>query len=133
MTDVEERRRLHDARRRAARPWRAWYGTAAWKRRRAKQLHRVPWCEPCKAMGKHRRATVANHNPPHGGDRVAFFHGPLESTCKQCHDQAIQGAEARGFRLDVDAEGWPTDTAHPFNRGAHLHQPATSSLTKRQG
>lgn len=106
----------YDARRWRNLPWRAWYSSRAWRIRRKAQLHRVPWCEPCKVMGMTRPATVANHNPPHRGDRRAFFHGPLESTCKDCHDQAIQRAEAEGFRRDVDPEGWPTDPAHPFNR-----------------
>lgn len=115
MTRREEQRRQADARRRQARPWRRWYSTPAWKRRRAKQLHRVPYCEPCKANGMSRHATVANHNPPHRGDRQAFFHGPLESVCEDCHNGAIQAAEERGFRIDVDDDGWPTDPAHPFN------------------
>ena len=105
-----------DAKRAREKPWRAWYSTRAWKRRRRDQLFCIPWCEPCKAQGRSRRARVANHNPPHRGDRWAFFHGPLESVCKPCHDSAIQRAENEGFRRDVDDDGWPSDPAHPFNR-----------------
>ena len=109
-------RRAADARRRQAKPWRKWYATKAWKQRRRDQLTRIPWCEPCKAQGRSRPATVANHNPPHRGDRIAFFRGPLESVCKECHDGAIQRAELAGFRATVDDDGWPSDPAHPFNR-----------------
>lgn len=116
MNRRDASRRQADAKRRKNLPWRKWYQTPAWRIRRAQQLARVPWCEPCKRMGKSRPATVANHNPPHGGDRQAFFHGPLESACENCHNQAIQAAEGRGFQLGVDDDGWPTDPAHPFNR-----------------
>lgn len=116
MGERAEQNRVHDARRWRAQPWRAWYSTPAWKARRARQLYKVNYCEPCKAQGRSRPATVANHNPPHRGDRHAFFHGPLESVCKPCHDAAIQAAELRGYRLDLDDDGWPSDPAHPFNR-----------------
>lgn len=116
MTRERAQRADHDQGRYKKQPWRAWYSTKAWRLRRAQQLDRVPWCEPCKVMGKSRKATVANHNPPHLGDRIAFFHGPLESTCKECHDGMVQAAEGRGFRCDVDAEGWPSDKNHIFNR-----------------
>lgn len=116
MTRREEARRAYDKRRRGALPYRAWYASKAWWRRKHEQLTRVPWCEPCKAEGKSRRATVANHNPPHRGDRVAFFTGPLESCCKPCHDGMVQRAEGEGFRRTIGIDGWPTDPAHIFNR-----------------
>lgn len=77
---------------------------------------RVPWCEPCKVMGRVSRATVVNHKVPHRGDARLFWYGELESTCKQCHDQAIQRAEGEGFRREIDADGFPIDPNHPFNR-----------------
>ncbi len=116
MTRREDANAAYDARRWRALPWRAWYSTKAWRLRRKVQLAKVPWCEPCKAMGMSRPATVANHNPPHNGDRRRFFHGPLESTCKPCHDAMIQKAEGLGFRPDLDQDGWPADPSHPFNR-----------------
>lgn len=116
MSDGDERERERDRKRQQSQPSRRWYASRAWKHRRAVQLRRVPWCEPCKAMGKSRPATVANHNPPHREDRTAFFHGPLESCCSDCHDGMVQQAEGRGFRASIDRDGWPTDPAHPFNR-----------------
>ena len=111
-----EARRSADHRRARAQPWRRWYATPRWRRRRARQLKAVPWCEPCKALGMSRPATVANHKIPHRGDPHLFWHGELESCCKPCHDAAIQRAEAEGFRRDVDLDGWPVDPNHPFNR-----------------
>lgn len=109
-------RRDADAKREREKPWRAWYKTRRWFRRRAKQLKAVPWCEPCKVMGMSRPAKIANHVVPHRGDPHLFWHGKLESTCKPCHDAAIQRAELEGFRRDVDLDGWPVDPNHPFNR-----------------
>lgn len=67
-------------------------------------------------MGKSRPATVANHKEPHGGDREKFFHGELESACDSCHNSFIQQSEIEGFRRTIDADGWPVDPQHPFNR-----------------
>lgn len=119
MNRRDESRREADRKRWANKPSRRWYPTKAWKLRRAAQLNRVPWCEPCKRAGRSRPATVANHNPPHKEDRFAFFHGPLESCCQPCHDSAVQRAELEGFRRDVGDDGWPLDSDHPFNRRGH--------------
>jgi len=115
-------RRQADKVRRDSKPWRKWYFTPAWRIRRAEQLYRVPYCEPCKRMGKTRKATTVNHLTPHHGDKEIFFHGPLESCCKNCHDQFIQRAERRGFRQTINAEGWPTDPEHPFNKAGSKYQ-----------
>lgn len=97
--------------------WHArFYGSAAWRSRRRAQLEAVPHCEHCQNFGRIRRATVANHNPPHRGDEDLFFNGPLESLCKNCHDQVVQAAENRGFRTTPGGDGWPIDPNHPFNR-----------------
>lgn len=112
-------RREADARRAKAKPWRSWYSSPRWRGpagRRTVQLHDTPWCEPCKALGRSRPATVANHKIPHRGDPRLFWHGALESMCKTCHDKATQRAEIEGFRRDVDDDGFPTDPDHPFNR-----------------
>lgn len=116
MTERARARTVYDRWRQKRHQWRKWYSTGAWKRRRKEQLTRIPWCEPCKALGKSRIAEVVNHLKPHNGDRYLFFHGPLESVCKNCHDSAIQRAESRGYRADIDDDGWPTDPNHPFNK-----------------
>lgn len=93
----QERGREHDARR-ADQPSRAWYKTRAWQNRRAMQLVEHPLCQRCEARGVITSATVANHNPPHGDDYERFFWGPLESTCKPCHDGEIQREEVQQRR-----------------------------------
>ncbi len=119
-----ESRRAADRKRRKNLPWRKWYFTPAWRIRRAQQLDRVPWCEPCKAMGKTRKATDVNHKEPHRGDREKFFKGPLESCCAGCHSGFVQRSELKGFRAVIDEEGWPTDPSHPFNK-ARTRQPSS--------
>ena len=112
-------RRAADERRAKLKPWRKWYASARWRGpagRRTVQLHKIPWCQPCKVMGRARVATVANHVTPHRGDPWLFWYGALESVCKPCHDAAIQRAEHEGFRRDVDDDGWPVDPDHPFNQ-----------------
>ena len=63
-----------------------WYGTAAWKKRRAEQLSREPLCWMCLEDGTVATATVADHDPPHKGDWQRFMTGPLKSLCKRHHD-----------------------------------------------
>lgn len=95
-----EQRQEQDRRRRQAKPWRRWYGLAAWHARRVAQLTAAPWCCRCAARGEPNvPATVANHVEPHRGDWRRFIAGELESVCKPCHDREVQREEARAARL----------------------------------
>jgi 5-methylcytosine-specific restriction endonuclease McrA len=60
-------------------------------------------------------ATVADHVTPHRGDPEAFWYGQLQSLCKQCHDTRKTADDLRGYTLDLDPLGWPTDPRHPTN------------------
>jgi 5-methylcytosine-specific restriction protein A len=92
----EAQRKAEYARRRQVRdPWRAWFGTARWKQRRADQLTREPLCVRCLAAGRRTPATVANHKTPHRGDAIKFWTGALESVCASCHSRLIQIEENR--------------------------------------
>ena len=91
-----ERRRETDAARREAKPWRRWYSTARWKRRRIEQLRRQPLCAMHLANGEVVEATVADHVEPHRGDEVLFWSGELQILCKPCHDSAKQREERGG-------------------------------------
>jgi 5-methylcytosine-specific restriction protein A len=130
---AEKNRKFDQARRRRA-PWRKWYFTKTWKALRAAQLELVPWCEPCKRLGKSRPATIANHKIPHRGDRELFFRGALESACKNCHDQAIQREEHEGFSRDIGDDGWPVDPKHLFNierATSHAYMPPVQKKKSR--
>ena len=57
-----------------------WYHTTRWRKRRAEQLAREPWC----FCGE--KATDADHvHEPAEGDERAFFEGELRSYCKRHH------------------------------------------------
>jgi len=105
-----------DAKRAAEKPWRKWYGTTRWKRRRADQLTRQPLCQRCQAKGLVQVATVAHHVIKHNGDEQLFWNGELASSCAPCHDIIEQGIEARGYEVGCDTSGRPVAADHPWNR-----------------
>lgn len=81
-------------------PWRGWYKTAAWQRRRASQLADEPLCRTCAKHGRVTAATVADHVEPHRGDHDRFWYGPLQSLCDEapwrCHSSVKQREERAG-------------------------------------
>ena len=107
-----DRHRRYDKKRQGSEA-RLWYKSAAWKIRRRDQLSAHPTCAYCENVGLTRIATVCDHEPPHNGDWMQFFHGPLFSCCKACHDGYKQRIEARGFSTEVGEDGWPTDPRNP--------------------
>lgn len=116
--DHRARQREHDAKRRASSPWRSWYSRPEWtKQARPAQLSRQPYCERCLRQGLKVKATVVNHRIPHRGNWALFIDpSNHESTCKPCHDSAIQREEKRGLScVGVDVTGRPTDPKHPWN------------------
>lgn len=116
MAGSRRSRQQADERRARALPWRKWYSLKAWALLREAQLVRDPTCRYCRRAGRSRIATVADHVVPHRGDPHRFWHGDLMSLCEPCHNGEKQAEEAKGFSLAFDAEGWPMDPAHPFNR-----------------
>jgi 5-methylcytosine-specific restriction protein A len=91
-----EQRKLEYEQQRRQRQWRAWYGTARWKKRRADQLIREPLCRRCLSAGLIVAATVANHIVPHRGDATLFWESAIESLCARCHNSVVQSEEAGG-------------------------------------
>lgn len=81
---------------RAATQYRPLYRTAEWKRLRAVQLAKQPYCQCLchKAHGDNVPATVADHNKPHKGSRALFFDPKnLKSLCHRCHCSCKQRVE----------------------------------------
>lgn len=90
------------------RPWRHWYNTARWKRRRDVQLQTEPTCRYCRDYnGLVTPATVADHVEPHKGDRELFFCGELQSLCDSCHSGIKQEMERSGRVRGHDERGNP--------------------------
>lgn len=98
-------------------PQRSWYSLQRWRARARHQLRIEPLCASCARLGKVTPATIAHHNPPHGGDWNRFRLGPLESLCEPCHAHR-PGDDRAGFSLGVDARGLPLDPRHPWNTPA---------------
>lgn len=88
----------------------------AWQQRRAQQLDDHPLCCMCLSIfGIVKAATIADHITPHRGDPV-LFKGPLQSTCKRCHDSLKQQLERGGRMRGHDLSGRPIDPRHHWNQ-----------------
>lgn len=69
-----------------------------WKRRRADQLAREPFCRECSRKGYRVRATDVDHVIPHRGDVELFRHGELQSLCHSCHSRKTMAENGSDFR-----------------------------------
>lgn len=68
------------------------YGTPEWVRLRARHLTSRPNCVDCGDT-----ANVVDHDPPHRGDRAAFFDpARLVSLCRPCHSRRTASSDG-GF------------------------------------
>ena len=86
----------------------AMYNNPRWRAVRAAQLAREPLCRLCLARGQYTHATVCDHLQPHHGDWAAFWAGPFQSLCQQCHSVDKQRAERNSRpRPAIGADGWP--------------------------
>jgi 5-methylcytosine-specific restriction enzyme A len=101
------------------RPWTQWYKLDRWKQRRIIQLRAHPLCVYCQRQGIVALATVVDHVVPHHGNAHLFWHGALQSLCKQHHDNSKQSEDHRGYTTEVGLDGVPIDPKHPANRGMH--------------
>lgn len=63
------------------------YNSLRWKKRRAAQLAKDPWCAECLLREMYIPASEADHIEPHHGDAAKFFQGELQSLCKPCHSR----------------------------------------------
>ncbi|WP_338034702.1 HNH endonuclease signature motif containing protein [Jiella avicenniae] len=88
-----------------------------WERARAAFLAAHPWCRRCEAMGRLHRATVVDHIEPHKGDHKLFWkRSNWQPLCAPCHNSDKQQVERRSYTARINADGFPSDPAHPFNR-----------------
>jgi 5-methylcytosine-specific restriction enzyme A len=101
------------------------YGLQVWKRRRAQQRRREPFCAMCLAMGKAVPATIVDHIIPHKGNSNAFRTGALQSLCKDHHDSAKRIDDLRSFSSQIGVDGWPVDPDHPVYGTKRRTDPAT--------
>ena len=98
----EQNRKLYDAERAQAEPWRAWYGLARWKKLRLLVLQRDGYI--CRKTGVLLAGTypaddspVVDHIVPHRGDPELFWNlDNLQSLSKKYHDSIKQAIERAG-------------------------------------
>lgn len=76
-------------------PWRAWYGTARWRKLRWSILVRDLFtCRRCGLLEGNTSQLVADHVRPHRGDQRLFWdEANLQAMCKACHDRTKQVEE----------------------------------------
>jgi 5-methylcytosine-specific restriction endonuclease McrA len=91
-------------------PREIWYGYERWKNRRAHQRKIEPLCVMCLADGKVTPARVADHIEDHGGDRLKFEFGKLQSLCVACHNRKTFASFGREPRLTYGLDGWPIES-----------------------
>ena len=90
----------------------------------------------CLARNTLTPATIADHLHPHRGNLYAFAEGALQSLCKACHDGRKQQTELHGYQLDVGADGWPLNPAHPINQprpGPRIDTPTRTDYRRHGG
>ena len=51
-----------------------------------------------------------------GGQGVRFWLLSVHEPVKRCHDLTTRMVETRGFRRDIELDGWPLDSNHPVYR-----------------
>lgn len=81
-----------------------------WRRRRLQHLRAEPLCRWCLKRGLIVPATIVHHAEKHDYDRLKFWHTPLVSLCKRCHDSDAQSIEKGGKpKRVIGPDGWPID------------------------
>lgn len=94
--------------------------SARWQRLRARILAERPLCAYCARRGIVTIATDVDHI---SGDPSDNRRENLQSLCHECHSTKTQHERAGTPMPGVDANGWPLDPRHPWNR-ENRQQPA---------
>lgn len=115
--------KAYEAKRRADKPWRSWYGKKEWFRLKAAAFRRdsvqlpdgriVPKCQETGALltGKAPapNSPVADHIKRHRGDPDLFFSlNNIKTVSKKYHDSIKQSQERRNAK-PVGRDGWPIE------------------------
>lgn len=96
----EKHRRDANAKSRAATARHAMYLKPEWKRLRATQLLREPWCRECAKRGRRVRATDVDHVIPHDGNEQLFTDkNNLQSLCHACHSRKTMAENRKNKKI----------------------------------
>lgn len=102
-----------------------------WEKARAGFLRSHPWCSWCEREGKLRPAVHVHHSTPHKGNSAIFWNRcQWVGLCEEHHNRDAQQVETRGYASRIDADGFPSDPAHPFNQG-EADQPEDTNARQR--
>ena len=94
------------------------YGSARWRRLRALVLNEEPLCRLCERQGKTTAADTVDHIKEHKGDVALFYdRDNLQPLCASCHSGIKRIADRHGYSQAADANGFPIDSGHPWNKG----------------
>jgi 5-methylcytosine-specific restriction endonuclease McrA len=98
----------------------SYYGTAAWRRLRAKQIQREPWCRACLLEGVLVPAVIADHIIPRrdgGPDEL----DNLQSLCRHHHNKTRGEESVRNSdTFAARRPGSKKSHAATSPRGSHL-------------
>lgn len=89
------------------RPWRNWYKTARWERKRQVLFNEQPLCVMCLQSETIMIADTADHVVPHRGDPDLFWNGELQPLCASCHSRDKQREETGKSVVRFGPDGWP--------------------------
>jgi 5-methylcytosine-specific restriction protein A len=68
--------------------WNSWYSERRWRAVRVAFLRKNRLCIDCQADGHIEPATIVDHEPPHHGNRQAFWESSrFRALCKRHHDR----------------------------------------------
>lgn len=88
------------------------YRSTEWRGCRVRHLRVHPACVRCRRVRTH---MAVDHILPlrtHWSKRLDPAN--LQTLCPGCH-RGKHREDLSGYRTDVDATGWPTDTRHPIH------------------
>jgi len=94
------------------------YDLAVWHKARRLQLAKEPLCRLCKAAGRTVPATDVDHIVPINLGGAELDPDNYRSLCRPCHSIVTQRQLGKSDKpmKGCDADGLPTDPAHPWHR-----------------
>jgi hypothetical protein len=98
------------------------YDRIQWKRVKASQLEREPFCRACAAAGALTPAVEVDHIVPLARGGAAVDRSNLQSLCKRHHSIKTHAFDKQGkdwrqwAARGCDEHGWPRDPQHEWNQ-----------------
>jgi len=95
------------------------YSRRPWRELREYVLSQNPICVMCQSRGLTVLAEEVDHIVPMSKGGEPYDLDNLQPLCKSCHSRKTAVDDGRRqYVSGCDANGFPLDPAHPFNKGA---------------